>query len=79
MQLITLITYEILVRKRVVGFTKRLKISKNSIINCIDNSWKIKFDIWNPWIKLLYIIFFLHIQCSTLYNLYLPHTYHHCI
>ena len=19
---------------------------------CIDNSWKMKFDIWDPWIKL---------------------------
>ena len=35
--------FEILVRKRVVGFTKRLKVSKNSIISCIDNSWKNKF------------------------------------
>ena len=54
MQLITLVDFEILVRKRVVGFIERLKISKNLIIRCIDNSWKIKFDIWNPWIKLLY-------------------------
>ena len=45
---------EILVRKRVVGFTERLKVSENSIISCIDNSWKMQFEIWNPWIKLLY-------------------------
>ena len=45
---------EVLVRKRVFGFTERLKVSDNLIISCIDNSWKIKFDIWNPWIKLLY-------------------------
>ena len=32
---------EILIRKRVVGFTERLKVSNNSIISCIDNSWKI--------------------------------------
>ena len=37
-------SFEILVRKRVVGFTKRLKVSKNSISSCIDNSWKNKFS-----------------------------------
>ena len=47
-------SFEILVRKRVVGFIERLKLSNNSIISCIDNSCKMKFDIWNPWIKLLY-------------------------
>ena len=46
--------FEILVRKRVVGFIDRFKVSNNSIISGIDNSWKMKFDIWNPWIKLLY-------------------------
>ena len=33
MQLITLI-----VRKHIVGFIERLKVSNNSIISCIDNS-----------------------------------------
>ena len=47
-------SFEILVRKRVVGFTERLKVSENSIISCIDNSWKMQFEIWNSWIKLLY-------------------------
>ena len=47
-------SFEILIRKRVVGFIERLKVSNNSIISCIDNSWKMKFEIWNPWIKLLY-------------------------
>ena len=47
-------SFKILVRKRVVGFTERLKVSENSIISCIDNSWKMQFEIWNPWIKLLY-------------------------
>ena len=47
-------SFEILVRKRVVGFIDRFKVSNNSIISWIDNSWKMKFDIWNPWIKLLY-------------------------
>ena len=36
-------SFEILVRKRVVGFTERLKVSENSIISCIDNSWKMQF------------------------------------
>ena len=47
-------SFEILVRKRVVGFTEQLKVSENSIISCIDNSWKMQFEIWNPWIKLLH-------------------------
>ena len=47
-------SFEILIRKRVVDFIEQLKVSNNSIISCIDNSWKMKFEIWNPWIKLLY-------------------------
>ena len=47
-------SFEVLVRKRVAGFIERLKDSNNSIIFCIDNSWKMKFDIWDPWIKLLF-------------------------
>ena len=47
-------SFEILVRNRVVGFTERLKVSENSIISCIDNSWKMQFEVWNSWIKLLY-------------------------
>ena len=47
-------SFEVLVRKRVAGFNERLKHSNNSIIFCIDNSWKMKFDIWDPWIKLLF-------------------------
>ena len=38
-------SFEILVRKRVIGFTERLKVSKNSISHCIDNLWKMNFDI----------------------------------
>ena len=38
-------SFEILIRKRVVGFIERLKVSSNSIISCIDKSWKMKFDI----------------------------------
>ena len=49
-------SFKILVRKLVVGFTERLKVSKNFIISCVDNSLKTKFDIWNPWLKLLYLI-----------------------
>ena len=29
--------FESLVRKRVVGFTERLKVCENSIVSCIDN------------------------------------------
>ena len=47
-------SFEILVRKHVAGFIERLKDSNNSIMFCIDNSWKIKFDICDPWIKLLF-------------------------
>ena len=47
-------SFEVLVRKRVAGFIERLKDSNNSIIFCIDNSWKMKFDIWDPWIKQLF-------------------------
>ena len=46
-------SFENLVRKLVVNVTERLKVSENSIISCIHNLWKIKFKIWNPWIKLL--------------------------
>ena len=35
-------SFEILIRKRVVGFIERLKVSNNSIISCIDNSWIIE-------------------------------------
>ena len=31
-------SFEILVGKRVVGFTKRLKVSENSIMSCINHS-----------------------------------------
>ena len=47
-------SFEVLVRKRVAGFIERLQDSNNSIIFCTDNSWKIKFDIRDPWIKLLF-------------------------
>ena len=33
-------SFEILARKRVVGFIERLKVSNNSIIICIGNSLK---------------------------------------
>ena len=47
-------SFESLIRKHVASFIERLKDSNNSIIFCIDNSWKTKFDICDPWIKLLY-------------------------
>ena len=42
---------EVLVRKRVAGIIERLKDSKNLISFCIDNTSKIKFDIWADQIK----------------------------
>ena len=47
-------SFEILVRKRIVAFIERLNDSNNSISICINNSWQIKFDIWDPWINLLF-------------------------
>ena len=47
-------TYAVDITKHDPGFIERLKDSNNSIIFCIDNSWKMKFDIWDPWIKLLF-------------------------
>ena len=46
--------FEILIRKRVVGSIERLKVSNNSISSYIDNTWEMKFNIWNR-IKLLYV------------------------
>ena len=48
-------SFKIVIRKRVVGFIERLKVSNNSIISSIDNLWKMKFDNWDPWIELLHI------------------------
>ena len=49
-------SFEVSVGKRVhvAGFIEGLKDSNNSIIFCIDNSWKMKFDIWDLWIELLF-------------------------
>ena len=46
-------SFEVLVRKCVASFIERLKDNNNSIIFCIDNTWKVKYGIWDPWIKLL--------------------------
>ena len=48
-------SFEVLIRKRIFGFTERLNNSENTIIKCINNSWVLRFDIWSPWNKLLFI------------------------
>ena len=47
-------SFEILVRKHLVGFIERLKYGHNSVIFCIDKSRKMKFDIWDLWTKLFF-------------------------
>ena len=40
---------------------ERLNNSDNTIIKCINNSWIIRFDIWNQWNKfILYLWAHLH-------------------
>ena len=38
-------SFEVLIRKRIFGFTERLNNCENSIIKCINNSWVLRFDI----------------------------------
>ena len=42
-------SFEVLIRKRIFGFTGRLNKCENTIIKCINNSWVLRFDIWSPW------------------------------
>ena len=48
-------SFEVLIRKRLFGFTERLNNCENTIIKCINNSWVLRFDIWSPWNELLFI------------------------
>ena len=71
---------DIIVWKRVVGFIERLKVSDISIISCIDNSWKMKFNIYGTHGLNCYIINYIiifNVQLSII--LYLLYTYHHFI
>ncbi len=47
--------FETLLRKSTYKFMQRLDKSDNLIVKSIQNSWIMKFDIWKPWIKLLYV------------------------
>ena len=48
-------SFEVLIRKRILGFTERLNNCENAIIKCINNSWVLRFDIWSPWNELLFM------------------------
>ena len=48
-------SFEVLLRKRIFGFTERLYNYENTIIKCINNSWVLRFDIWSPWNELIFI------------------------
>ena len=45
--------FKTLLRKRTFKFIEKLVKSENSIIECLTNSWIIKFDVWNCWSKIL--------------------------
>ena len=47
--------FEITLRKNTFGFMQRLEQSTNSIISTLYQSWIVRFDIWNSWIKSLYV------------------------
>ena len=47
--------FETTLRKNTFGFMQRLEQSNNSIISTLYQSWIVRFDIWNSWIKSLYV------------------------
>ena len=42
-----IVSSEVLIEKRIFGFTERLNNYENTIIKCINNSWVLRFDIWS--------------------------------
>ena len=46
--------FETTLRKNTFGFMQRLEQSTNPIITTLYQSWIVRFDIWNTWIKSLY-------------------------
>ena len=46
--------FETTLRKNTFGFMQRLEQSTNTIITTLYQSWIVRFDIWNTWIKSLY-------------------------
>ena len=47
--------FEATIRKSSFGFIQRLAKSTNSLIVTIEKSWIVRIDIWNFWLKTLYI------------------------
>ena len=47
--------FETTLRKNTFEFMQRLEQSTNSIISTLYQSWIVRFDIWNSWIKSLYV------------------------
>ena len=47
--------FETTLRKNTFGFMQMLEQSTNSIISTLYQSWIVRFDIWNSWIKSLYV------------------------
>ena len=69
-------SFEVLIRKRIFGFTERLINCENTIIKCFNNSWVLRFDIWSPWNELLFIYIYIfyvlyYYILSLLYMFYL--------
>ena len=47
--------FETTLRKNTFGFMQRLEQSTNSINSTLYQSWIVRFEIWNSWIKSLYV------------------------
>ena len=41
------------IRRSLFGFIQRLSVIKNSIVRSIEQSWLVKFKIWDFWTKIL--------------------------
>ena len=48
--------FETMLRKNIYGFMQRLELSNNTIICNLYQSWIVRCDIWNSWIKSLFIM-----------------------
>ena len=48
-------SFETALRKNTFGIMQRLEQSTNSIISTLYQSWIVRFDNWNSWIKSLYV------------------------
>ena len=50
--------FETTLRKNTFGFMQRLQQSINTIISTLYQLWIVRFDIWNSWIKSLYVTWY---------------------